>query len=133
MNWLKCLPAFIPLRKVFEAHKDLLARRVAEGWVRDVHGDLHTEHICFAPEGIQIYDCIDFSDDLRRCDLAAEIAFLSMDLCVRGAESLFEPFLVRYGELLVDPDKARFAAIFRKLSRARARQSSRLADGRVER
>ena len=95
-----------------ETHKDLLVRRVAEGWVRDVHGDLHTEHICFAPEGIQIFDCIDFSAGLRRCDLAAEIAFLSMDLCVQGAESLLEPFIVRYGELLVDPDRARLLPFF---------------------
>ena len=105
-----------------EAHKDLLARRVAEGWIRDVHGDLHAEHICFAPEGIQIFDCIDFSASLRRCDLAAEIAFLSMDLCVRGGESLVEPFIARYGELLIDPDRARllpFFECYRALVRAK--------------
>ena len=83
--------------------KDLLARRVAEGWIRDVHGDLHAEHICFAPEGIQIFDCIEFSAKLRRCDLAAEIAFLSMDLCVRGGESLVEPFIARYREVWTIP------------------------------
>ena len=95
-----------------EAHKDLLARRVAEGWIRDVHGDLHADHICFAPEGIQIFDCIEFSAKLRRCDLAAEIAFLSMDMCVRGGESLVEPFIARYGELLTDPDRARLLPFF---------------------
>jgi aminoglycoside phosphotransferase family enzyme len=41
-----------------------------EGWVRDVHGDLHAEHICFAPEGIQIFDCIEFNTRLRRSRVA---------------------------------------------------------------
>jgi aminoglycoside phosphotransferase family enzyme/predicted kinase len=91
-------------RKFLETHNNLLVRRVIEGWVRDVHGDLHAEHICFAPEGIQIFDCIEFSAGLRRCDLASEIAFLLMDLTVRGGESLCEPFLARYRQLLPDPD-----------------------------
>lgn len=91
-------------QKFLEAQKNLLVRRAIEGWVRDVHGDLHAEHICFAPEGIQIFDCIEFSAGLRRCDLASEIAFLSMDLTVRGAESLREPFIARYRQLLPDPD-----------------------------
>jgi hypothetical protein len=91
-------------RKFLQAHNDLLVRRAIQGWVRDVHGDLHAEHICFAPEGIQIFDCIEFSAGLRRCDLASEIAFLLMDLTVRGGESLCEPFLARYRQLLPDPD-----------------------------
>jgi hypothetical protein len=57
-------------------HRGLLARRAMEGRVRDVHGDLHVEHVCFAPEGIQIFDCVEFNPTLRRCDLASEIAFL---------------------------------------------------------
>ncbi|MBR6975492.1 MAG: phosphotransferase, partial [Ottowia sp.] len=28
-------------------HGSLLLRRQAQGWVRQVHGDLHSEHICF--------------------------------------------------------------------------------------
>ncbi len=86
------------------SQRDLLQRRAREGWIRDVHGDLHCEHVCFAPEGIQIYDCIEFSAKLRRCDLASEIAFLLMDLNVRGAGSLRAPFLNRYLELVNDPE-----------------------------
>ena len=85
-------------------HKGLFMRRAVDGWIRDLHGDLHVEHICFAPEGIQIFDCIEFSPKLRRCDLAAEIAFLLMDLTVRGGESLRAPFLSQYREFLSDPD-----------------------------
>ncbi|HSF59212.1 MAG TPA: AAA family ATPase, partial [Candidatus Binatia bacterium] len=100
--------AFAPVKKFgaafIDAHHDLFARRMDEGWIRDVHGDLHCEHVCFAPEGIQIFDCIEFSPELRRCDLASEIGFFLMDLKARGASAFVEPFLTRYLELLDDPD-----------------------------
>jgi predicted kinase len=103
-------------------HGDLLQRRAGQGWVRDVHGDLHCEHVCFAPEGIQIYDCVEFSAKLRRCDLASEIAFLLMDLAVRGAGSLRAPFLDRYLELIKDaelPVLLPFYECYRALVRAK--------------
>jgi aminoglycoside phosphotransferase family enzyme/predicted kinase len=100
--------AFLVLKKFgrqfIDRHHDLLMRRIDEGWIRDVHGDLHCEHICFAPEGIQIFDCIEFNLQLRCCDLASEIAFLLMDLEVRGDGTLGRPFLARYRELLHDPE-----------------------------
>jgi len=85
-------------------HRELLIQRAQQGWIRDVHGDLHCEHICFAPEGIQIFDCIEFNSELRCCDLASELAFLLMDLEVRGGQALIEPFLARYRGLLDDPE-----------------------------
>lgn len=86
-----------------DRHSGLLVQRAQQGWIRDVHGDLHCDHICFPPEGIQIFDCIEFSSKLRLCDLAAEVAFLVMDLEVRGGHALIAPFLKRYGELIDDP------------------------------
>jgi predicted kinase len=88
-------------------------RRAKDGWVRDVHGDLHCEHVCFAPEGIQIFDCIEFNADLRQCDLASEIAFLTMDIEVRGGESLVGDFLARYGALLGDRDLPELLPFFK--------------------
>ena len=102
--------------------KNLLQQRVIEGWIRDVHGDLHAEHICFAPEGIQIFDCLEFSAKLRRCDLASEIAFLLMDVTLHGGESLRAPFLAQYRESLSDPDMPAllpFFECYRALVRAK--------------
>src|SRR5262245_21305527 len=100
--------AFVALQKFgaqfIDRHHDLFMRRFNEGWIREVHGDLHGEHICFAPEGIQVFDCIEFSQQLCCCDLASEIAFLLMDLEVRGGGAMARPFLTRYLELLHDPD-----------------------------
>lgn len=85
-----------------DSHPDLFTRRASEGRVRDVHGDLHCEHVCFAPEGIQIFDCIEFSSKFRCCDIASEIAFLLMDLEFRGASAQADEFLKRYLELMDD-------------------------------
>jgi len=86
------------------SNSELLAQRMSQGRVRDVHGDLHTEHICFAPEGIEIFDCIEFSPELRRCDVASEVAFLGMDLAVRGGRELMEKFVAEYLERANDSD-----------------------------
>ncbi|MGE5220396.1 MAG: AAA family ATPase [Chloroflexota bacterium] len=85
-------------------NRDLLMRRMSDGWIRDVHGDLHAEHICFAPEGIQIFDCIEFSAKLRRCDLASEIAFLLMDTAIHSGESFVDGFVERYRERVGDAE-----------------------------
>jgi aminoglycoside phosphotransferase family enzyme/predicted kinase len=105
-----------------EQHAELFARRAEQGWIRDVHGDLHAEHICFAPEGIQIFDCIEFDPRLRHCDLASEIAFLLMDVEMRGGKDLLEPFLLRYRELIDDPEGGEllpFWRCYRALVRAK--------------
>jgi uncharacterized protein len=90
--------------RFIDRHHDLFIQRAKQGSVRDVHGDLHCEHVCFAPEGIQIFDCIEFNAELRQCDLASEMAFLAMDLAVRGGEFAIKPLLARYLELLDDPE-----------------------------
>ncbi len=73
----------------------LFGRRVAGGRVRDCHGDLHAAHICFA-NGICIYDCIEFNDRFRYCDVASEIAFLAMDLDHYGRADLSHHFVDAY-------------------------------------
>jgi aminoglycoside phosphotransferase family enzyme/predicted kinase len=61
----------------------LFNRRIAAGKVRDCHGDLHLQHICLTEE-ILIFDCIEFNQRFRYSDVAADIAFLLMDLDFHG-------------------------------------------------
>ena len=61
----------------------LLRQRIGEGKIRDCHGDLHLQHICLA-DGILIFDCIEFNERFRYSDVAADIAFLLMDLDFHG-------------------------------------------------
>jgi aminoglycoside phosphotransferase family enzyme len=62
-----------------ESNAGLFETRVREGRIRDCHGDLHAAHVCFTDD-ICIYDCIEFNDRFRYCDVASELAFLAMDL-----------------------------------------------------
>jgi len=67
------------LRRFIETRKELFAERIAHGRVREGHGDLRCEHICLE-DGIIVFDCLEFSERLRYCDVASDLAFLAMDL-----------------------------------------------------
>ena len=69
----------------FEAVAPLLDRRLAEGFARCCHGDLHLGNILLEDGKPILFDCIEFSDALREIDVLYDIAFLLMDLSFRGA------------------------------------------------
>jgi aminoglycoside phosphotransferase family enzyme/predicted kinase len=73
------------------------ARRLA-GRAVDGHGDVHLQHVWFetGAEEPLLIDCLEFDEELRRIDVASEVAFLAMDLAYRGARQLGERFLRRY-------------------------------------
>ena len=87
--------------RFLEEHRSLFERRVSEGRIRDGHGDLHAANVCMA-EPIAIFDCIEFSDRFRCGDVAAEVAFLAMDLEYRGRADLAGVFVDRYIEVSGD-------------------------------
>jgi aminoglycoside phosphotransferase family enzyme/predicted kinase len=62
---------------------DLFRERKERGFVREVHGDLHTEHLCLTNPPI-ILDCIEFNARFRISDVLEDMAFLFMDLEYRG-------------------------------------------------
>ena len=76
-------------------------QRVSESKIRDCHGDLHAAHVCFSDD-IYIYDCIEFNDRFRYCDVASEIAFLAMDLDRYGRADLSRSFVEAYVSLTKD-------------------------------
>lgn len=78
-----------------EEHGDLLEERAAGGFIREGHGDVRCESICLE-DGVSIFDCIEFSERLRCCDVASEVAFLSMDLHARGRPDLGYHFSEQY-------------------------------------
>lgn len=74
----------------------LLERRVAAGRVRDGHGDLHAASICLVGGQLVIFDCIEFAPRYRCLDVAAEVAFLAMDLDHAGRPDLAWTFVAEY-------------------------------------
>jgi len=87
------------VKKVLK-NKELFARRIAGGRIKDGHGDLHSANICLADK-VYIYDCIEFNHRLRCGDVANDIAFLAMDLDYYGLEGLSDYFIKRF---MVDTD-----------------------------
>jgi predicted kinase len=71
--------------------------RIAAGRIRDGHGDLRAEHICLT-EPIAIFDCIEFNHRFRYGDVAADVAFLAMDLEGQGFADLSHAFVSAYVE-----------------------------------
>ncbi len=73
----------------------LFQRRIDAGRIRDCHGDLYSANICLAEKPC-IYDCIEFNQRFRYCDVASDVAFLAMDLDYHGLESLSRRFIERF-------------------------------------
>ncbi len=82
----------------FEEHADWFVQRQAEGKIREGHGDLHLNNICFYPDKIRIFDCIEFNEAFRTIDVMYDVAFLVMDLEFQGRVDLANLFLNTYLE-----------------------------------
>jgi uncharacterized protein len=62
--------------------------RLAAGFVRECHGDLHLANLVMLDGRIAAFDGIEFDPALRWIDLQSEVAFLLMDLESRGRPDL---------------------------------------------
>ncbi|NNH69295.1 AAA family ATPase [Nocardia uniformis] len=82
--------------RYLDGREPLLARRIAEGYIADGHGDLLAEDIFALPDGFRILDCLDFDDELRHIDCLDDAAFLAMDLEFLGHPELAAGFLNDY-------------------------------------
>ncbi|UCD08148.1 MAG: hypothetical protein JSU79_07265 [Dehalococcoidales bacterium] len=86
-----------------ENNTELFYERIADGKIRDCHGDLRVKHVCVADD-IYIFDCIEFNDSLRYTDVASEVAFLAMDLDWYGRTDLSRNFVDAYISITGDED-----------------------------
>jgi aminoglycoside phosphotransferase family enzyme len=88
--------------QAFLSQEDLFQQRIDGGHIRDCHGDLYSANICLADK-VYIYDCIEFNQRFRYCDVASDVAFLSMDLDFYELEQLSERFIDRFVQATADP------------------------------
>ncbi len=79
----------------FKTKTDTFNQRIATDRIRDCHGDLRLEHIFWGKE-VSIFDCIEFNERFRYTDVAADIAFLAMDLDYHNREDLSEHLIRAY-------------------------------------
>lgn len=109
------------MRPFVAEHGGLLQARASDGWIREGHGDLRAEHICLEGERVQIFDCVEFSREIRCADVASDLAFLLMDLARLGHDAAGEQIVARYRADGFDlPDALlRFYRVHRALVRAK--------------
>lgn len=84
--------------RFFKAAVPHITKRVAEGFCRDGHGDLHMGNIFLLPAP-EPFDCIEFNDSLRYIDVLNDIAFTCMDLDAHGRGDLSSLFIRSYQEV----------------------------------
>jgi aminoglycoside phosphotransferase family enzyme/predicted kinase len=97
------------VRAFLRNNTDLFQRRIETGFICDCHGDLRLGHIYFLdhshfPGDIQIIDCIEFNDRFRYSDVAADLAFLAMDLDFQGFADVGQTLLTAYAQEAGDPE-----------------------------
>ncbi len=102
-----------------------LAQRRVEGRVREGHGDLHLANLVLlrgAADQVLPFDAIEFNDALRWIDVAADTAFLWMDLRRIGCAGLANLLLSEWLDASGDASAVevwRLFAVYRAMVRAK--------------
>jgi aminoglycoside phosphotransferase family enzyme len=87
-------------------------RRVAEGRVRDCHGDIHSGNI-FVTDRVYIFDAIEFNERFRYSDVASDVAFLAMDLDFKERSDLSDFFVKRYVKYSADQELTKLLQFYK--------------------
>jgi len=108
--------------KSLKDSESAIAERYEAGRVRECHGDLHLGNLIQLDGEVTAFDALEFNRDLRFTDVAADVAFLCMDLEAHGYDDESFAFLAGwvaesgdYGALPL----LRFYKLYRALVRAR--------------
>ena len=71
-------------------------QRLAQGWLREGHGDLHLGNLVNWQGGVVAFDALEFEPQLRCIDVMNDAAFAFMDLQAHGLPALAWRFLDGY-------------------------------------
>jgi aminoglycoside phosphotransferase family enzyme/predicted kinase len=120
--------------------------RYEQARIRDGHGDLRLEHVYFERDEPIVIDAIEFNERFRMADVAADVAFLAMELDARSRPDLAASFLAAFAREYDDYDLyavldfylsyrawvrgkvASFLAVDQSTGREKARRKSREAE-----
>jgi len=120
------------------AHRQRIEARLDNGLVRECHGDAHLGNVTLFDGRATLFDCIEFSPELRWIDTACDLAFTLMDLHHRHAPglawTLLDEYLARTGDVdglpllpLYTVYRAMVRAKVQRLARDQAEEPARRA------
>jgi aminoglycoside phosphotransferase family enzyme/predicted kinase len=78
--------------------------RQEQGRILDGHGDLRLEHVYFEGHDPVVIDAIEFNERFRIADVAADVAFVAMELDARSRPDLAASFLAAFAMEFADYD-----------------------------
>ena len=90
----------------------LFEKRMSEKRVRDCHGDIHSGNI-FVTNEVYIFDAIEFNERFRYSDIAADVAFLAMDLDFKKRTDLSDFFVEKYVEYSGDQELTKLLPFYK--------------------
>ena len=90
----------------------LFEKRIAEGKIRDCHGDIHSGNI-FVADRFYIFDAIEFNERFRYSDVASDVAFLAMDLDYKERTDLSNFFVEKYMQYSGDQELAKLLPFYK--------------------
>lgn len=96
-----------------DAHKELFESRVAEGFVKDGHGDLRVEHVYFDGDSIGFIDCIEFNKRFRYNDVVSDLGFLAVELDQMGRTDLADAFMEGVLSVFADAGSSKLVNFYR--------------------
>jgi len=106
----------------FTCHASEFVQRLADGRIREGHGDLHLGNLVLIDGAIVPFDGIEFNEDFRWIDVASEIAFTLLDLLDHGQPGLATWLLnewLSYGGDFAALAVLRFYLVYRAMVRAK--------------
>jgi len=86
------------VERFLQAHAGLFRERVRQGRIRHCHGDLRMSNIFIDGGEVHIFDAVEFNPALAATDVAADVAYLAMDLWFCGKRGLAKRFIDAYVE-----------------------------------
>jgi len=101
------------LRGYVISYQHLLDNRARNGRVRDGHGDLRANSICLLPQALKIIGCVEYSEGLRYCDVASELASVMLDLEMAERTDLADALMQEYIAASDDAELARLIPFYK--------------------
>jgi hypothetical protein len=119
----------------FDEHQSLFSQRLANGFIRECHGDLHLANVIHWQDRLMPFDGIEFNDEFRWIDVMSDAAFLAMDFAARRHLDLCRGFINAYLEQTGDHASLpllRWYLVYRAMVRAKVASIRAQQPGQAE-
>jgi len=115
--------------RFFAERQELFYQRMAQGRIREGHGDLHLGNLCWWEGQILLFDCIEFNEAFRFVDTMYDVSYAVMDLDARHRSDLGNAYLNTYLEETGDWEGLKILPIYlNRQAYVRAKVTSFLLD-----